>query len=238
MTRLKNIINQNKILALSLLGYTILFIYRFDLGLKAIQKSGYYFKEMLQILPAVFVLTSLIQTWVPTRVIMKHFGNGSGLKGKLISLTIGSLSAGPIYAAFPVCKMLLRKGASISNIVIILGSWAVIKVPMLINEVKFMGPKYMAVRWVITTIVIFGMGYIMERTTAKSTIPMEEENKSLVPMVKRELCVGCGACVKACPDIFQIDENKEVVVVSKEDYQPYMESIEEVKEICPVMAIS
>ena len=31
----------------------------------------------------------------------------------------------------------LKKGASISNIVIILSAWAVIKVPMLANEAKF-----------------------------------------------------------------------------------------------------
>jgi hypothetical protein len=41
---------------------------------------------------------------------------------------------------------------SISNIVIILSTWAVIKVPMLLNESKFLGTKIMFNRWVLTTV--------------------------------------------------------------------------------------
>lgn len=57
--------------------------------------------------------------------------------------------------------LMLKKGASITNIVIILSSWAVIKIPMLANEVKFLGIKFMGIRWVLTVISIFTMGYFM-----------------------------------------------------------------------------
>ncbi|MCK4258877.1 MAG: permease [Halanaerobiales bacterium] len=234
---IKTFIKKNKILMLSLLGYSFLFIFKADLGLKALSKSTYYFKEMLQILPAVFVLTAIIQTWVPTRIIAKHFGSSSGLKGKLVSLAIGSLSAGPIYAAFPVCQMLFNKGASIGNIVIILSAWAVVKVPMLINEVKFMGFKYMVIRWIFTIVAIYIMAYIMEKVIQKDDLPLAENRPSNSPMIQPEVCVGCGICVKICPDIFKID-NKKAVIILEIDVDSCQEQIEKAKESCPVMAIS
>lgn len=127
------------------------------------------------IMPVIFLLTALIEAWVPKEMIMEYLGDESGLKGSFISLLLGSVSAGPIYAAFPVCKTLLKKGASISNIVVILSAWAVIKIPMLANEAKFLSPKFMAVRWILTTISIIIMGYIISKLVKREDIPMEGE---------------------------------------------------------------
>ena len=40
------------------------------------------------------------------------------------------------------------------SIIIILSSWAVIKIPMLLNEAKFLGAKFMIIRWLLTVIAI------------------------------------------------------------------------------------
>ena len=98
----------------------MLFIINTEKAMLSVNNSGYYLKEMLVIMPVVFLLTALIEAWVPKDMIVNALGEGSGLKGSFISLALGSVSAGPIYAAFPVCKTLLQKGASISNIVVIL----------------------------------------------------------------------------------------------------------------------
>jgi uncharacterized membrane protein YraQ (UPF0718 family) len=66
-------------------------------------------------------------------------------------------------------KSLLKKGASISNIVIILSAWAVIKVPMLANEAKFLGVNFMAVRWVLTVTAIFVMAYMVGKIVKKGS---------------------------------------------------------------------
>ena len=232
-----SIIKKNKILSFSVLGYLLLLIFRSELIFKALSKSTYYFLEMLQILPAVFVLTALIQTWVPTRTIIKHFGSGSGLKGKFVSLAIGSLSAGPIYAAFPVCQMLLNKGATIGNIVIILSSWAVVKVPMLLNEIKFMGFRYMIMRWIFTIITIIIMAYIIERVTKSADLPKNNVQNNHLPIVQAEICVGCGICTKLCPEVFVL-ENKKAKIISTNNLADYQEKIKKAVEACPVMSIS
>lgn len=110
---------------------------------------------MFLIMPVIFVLTALLDTWVHEADDYKiSWARRSKVKGTILSFVLGGISAGPIYAAFPFCVMLHKKGASIKNIVIILSSWAVIKAPMLLNEVKFLGVKFMAVRWVLTVIAI------------------------------------------------------------------------------------
>ncbi|HBR01476.1 MAG TPA: permease, partial [Ruminiclostridium sp.] len=130
MTILKKV-RENLFLAIIALAYIIMFIAKPSMGIESVKNSGYYIKEMLMIMPVIFVLTALLDMWVPKEKIMRYLGKDAKAKGVFLSFVVGSISAGPIYAAFPMCVMLHKKGASLRNIIIILSSWAVIKVPML-----------------------------------------------------------------------------------------------------------
>lgn len=218
--------------------YLLLLLFATDKAVLAVKNSMYYIKEMLQIMPVVFILTSLIEAWVPKKVIMNAFGEKSGIRGTVLSLALGSLSAGPIYAAFPVCKTLLRKGATISNIVIILSSWAVIKLPMLANEAKFLGIRFMGIRWVLTTIAIMIMAYIISLLVKKETIPdLEEEivDKNGIE-IKEEYCIGCGLCSKICPEVFLLEAGK-AKVLETEVKQEFLSRLEKLVEKCPAQSI-
>lgn len=153
-------IKKNKLLFIVGIIYLVLFVLMPDKASSAINNSVYYLIEMFQILPVIFLLTVGIEVLLPKEVIIKRFGEKSGFLGNILSLVLGSVSAGPIYAAFPISKMLLSKGASVENIVILLSSWAVIKVPMLANEAKFLGVSFMGVRWILTVIAILSMAWI------------------------------------------------------------------------------
>ncbi len=167
---------------------------------------------MLMIMPVVFILTALLDTWVPREVILKYLGSGSQWKGILIAFVFGSVSAGPIYAAFPFCTMLRKKGASTQNIVIILSSWAVLKIPMLLNEAKFLGPQFMALRWVLTVISIIVFSWIMNKIIKEKDMP--EDNVSIAEGVhiNRDACMGCRQCVRNYPDLFAMDGKKASVL--------------------------
>jgi len=208
-------------------------------AVKSLNNSLYYVKEMLIIMPVILLLTSLIEAWVPKKTIENALGERAGFKGSIFSFLLGSFSAGPIYAAFPVCKMLLKKGASVSNIVVILSAWAVIKIPMLANEAKFLGGKFMAIRWVFTTISIFTMAYIISRIVKKQDIPREDmlsDEEGNLLKVKEQYCIGCGICTKLSPDNF-ILENKKAkiikVVLKLEESDNIKASISK----CPAKAI-
>lgn len=158
---MKNI-NKIKTLLFSIIVYFVLFLFFRDLFIDSLDNSIYYLKEMLLVMPVVIIFTILINAWIPQKLITKHLGTKSNIKGNILSVLLGMFSTGPIYAAFPIAYALKNKGASTQNIVIILSTWAVVKVPMLINEVRFIGFEFMITRWILTIISIILMGRITE----------------------------------------------------------------------------
>jgi uncharacterized membrane protein YraQ (UPF0718 family) len=225
-------------LSLVIFAYIFLMIFKQQKGIEALNNSLYYVKEMLLIMPVILLLTSLIDAWVPKKTIENALGEGSGAKGFLFSFLLGSFSAGPIYAAFPVCKMLIKKGVSIANIVIILSAWAVIKLPMLANESKFLGPKFMFARWVLTTISILVMAMITARIVKKDDLPVniDVDLESAMLSINNHFCMGCGLCVKSSPDNFEL-LNKKAKVTKKISKQEENEKIKLAIEKCPAKAI-
>ena len=209
---MKGIIRKNKLAVSIFMVYLVLMVVKSDMALSALGNSTYYLVEMGQILPVIFMLTVSIDVLIPKEWIVKRLGSKSGFTGVLLALAFGSLSAGPIYAAFPIAKTLHKKGASVSNVVVILSAWAVIKVPMLANEAKFLGPDFMLSRWVLTVVFIFMIGWIMERTGVK--IQGEETIIDKEIFIKRDYCAGCSACEKLMPEVFAMREGKPYIIDS------------------------
>ncbi len=235
MTILKKI-KENLFLVIVTLAYIIMFIMNPAMGTDSVKNSGYYIKEMLMIMPVIFVLTALLDMWVPKEKIMRYLGKEAKAKGVFLSFVVGSISAGPIYAAFPMCVMLHKKGASIRNIVIILSSWAVIKVPMLLNEAKFLGPKFMAIRWVLTVIAIIIFSWIAAKIIKDEDLPGEVLTQPGLH-INRDACMGCTLCAKNYPEVFEM-ENKKAITKSYEGLDLDMDKLEHAIKSCPVKAIS
>ena len=233
MTIIKKI-KENLFLVIVVLAYIIMFIAKPAMGIESVKSSGYYIKEMLMIMHVIFVLTALLDMWVPKEKIMQYLGKDAKAKGIFFSFLVGSISAGPVYAAFPMCVMLHKKGASIRNVVIILSSWAVIKIPMLINEAKFLGPKFMAVRWVLTIIAIIIFSWITAKIIKDKDLPGEVLTQAGLH-INRDACMGCTLCAKNYPEVFEM-ENKRALVKPHEALD--MDRLEDAIKACPVKAIS
>jgi len=236
-----NIINRiknNVLLFLVIVIYLLMIIFIPIKAKESFFNSLYYIKEMLMIMPVILLLTSLIDTWVPKRTIESMLGENSGIKGIVFSFLLGSFSAGPIYAAFPVCKTLFKKGANILNIVIIISAWAVIKVPMLANESKFLGIKFMLIRWILTSIAIIIMAVITSKIVKKDEIFInnKEENKEGKLILNSKYCIGCGMCARKNPEIF-IMKNKKGVIIKNIEKKESNNLIEEIIDNCPAKAI-
>jgi uncharacterized membrane protein YraQ (UPF0718 family) len=227
-------IKENLALIVVALAYLLIFIIKPTMGVESVKSSAFYIKEMLMIMPVIFVLTALLDMWVPKEKIMQYLGKESKAKGLVLSFLVGSVSAGPVYAAFPMCAMLHKKGASIRNIVIILSSWAVIKIPMLLNEAKFLGPKFMAIRWVLTVISIIIFSWITDKLVKGKDIPGEVLTEEGLH-INRDACMSCTLCVKNYPEVFEM-ENKKATVKSYETLE--MDKLEKSIQACPVKAIS
>lgn len=207
---MKEILKKNKLSVVIAVAYILLIIIKKDMAFSALDNSTYYLIEMAQILPVIFMLIVSIDVLIPKEWIIKRLGKKSGIAGAALALAFGSLSAGPIYAAFPIAKTLHKKGASVGNVVIILSAWAVIKVPMLANETKFLGPDFMVVRWVLTVLFIFAIGLIMEKIHIN--IQNEKKSEKQAVVVRKDYCIGCTACEKGMPEMFRMKEGKAYVI--------------------------
>lgn len=148
------------IFAVFFIGIVTLFPERKDIILS---ESTKYFIEMLLIIPPVMLSIGLFSVWVSKEQTTKYLGKESGIKGALIAIIIGSLPTGPLYMSFPIASSLLKKGASMLNIVVFLGACACLKIPQGLVELKFLGLKFMAIRWSFSILLIILMGYIIER---------------------------------------------------------------------------
>lgn len=227
-------IKEHAFLILVAAAYLLMFIIKPDMGVTSIKNSIYYIKEMLMIMPVIFVLTALLDTWIAKEKITKYLGKESKAKGVILSFVLGGISAGPIYAAFPMCVMLHKKGASVRNLIIILSSWAVIKIPMLINEVKFLGVKFMAIRWVLTILAITVFSWLASKIVKDEDIVQEGEKASGLTL-NRESCMGCTLCAKNYPEVFGMQGKKAYVKPLNTEIDK--EKLSQAISACPVMAI-
>jgi uncharacterized membrane protein YraQ (UPF0718 family) len=123
---------------------------------------GSYLLEMLTILPFLFIIVGLLDSWVPKEVVEKHIGKDSGVKGIVFAVLLAMIQAGPLYGAFPITYVLYKKGASPRNIFIYLGAFSSLKLPMLGMELNYLGPKFTIVHTVISLPLFIIGGFIME----------------------------------------------------------------------------
>lgn len=103
-------------------------------------------KEMLLVLPPIFILLGLMDVWVKREQVIQLMGDSSGILGMFLAFLLGSLAAGPLYAAFPIAVLMLQKGVSLKNMSIFLGSWSTLKIPLLLFELANLGVMFTLVR--------------------------------------------------------------------------------------------
>jgi uncharacterized membrane protein YraQ (UPF0718 family) len=137
--------------------------------------------EMVSIIPAIFVLMGLADVYVPRETVVKYMGERSMFVGGLLAILLGSLAAGPLYAAFPIASMMLRKGASFFNVSVFLGAWSTLKVPMFLFETTSLGAAFSVTRWVTNVFVILAIAAV-----TNATVPAGEKEAIIERQAKME----------------------------------------------------
>lgn len=115
-------------------------------GQRSFSLTGDNLLEMVSILPPIFILLGLLDVWVQRETMIKLMGHSSGVRGGIFAFILGAAAAGPLYAAFPVAAVLMKKGAKLANVFIFLGAWSTTKIPMLLFEASNLGVSYTLLR--------------------------------------------------------------------------------------------
>ncbi len=127
-------------------------------------------KEMLLILPPIFILLGLLDVWVPRETMIKFMGEDSGLLGALLAFLLGSAAAGPLYVVFPIAAAFMKKGVKFTNILILIGAWSTTKIPMLLFEMASLGPKFMFTRLALNIPIIVIITFVINKALTAAEI--------------------------------------------------------------------
>jgi uncharacterized membrane protein YraQ (UPF0718 family) len=141
-----------------------------NLGRSAIGTIGYGLGEMLLVIPPVFILLGLLDVWVPREKMIRYMGPDSGLKGGVLAFVMGSAAAGPLYAAFPIAAVLMRKGAGLVNVFVFIGAWSTTKIPMFLFEYGALGPSFAVTRLLVDIPGIVIIAFALKRLLSPGEI--------------------------------------------------------------------
>lgn len=148
----------------------LLFLLNNKIGIKATLITVSSIKEMILVIPPIFILLGLLDVWIKKETMIKYMGENSGRKGILLSIFIGSAAAGPLYGAFPVAVIFMKKGVKFSNIIIFLGAWSTTKIPMFLFEMAALGRKFALSRLLIDICGIIIISKIMNKIISKDEV--------------------------------------------------------------------
>ncbi|MGE4274168.1 MAG: permease [Desulfitobacterium sp.] len=149
-----------------------LYLYNKSIGINAFNISFSNLKEMLLLVPPIFVIMGLLDVWVPKETFMKYMGHGSGITGLGIALVLGTAAAGPLYVAFPIGLLLLKKGARLAYVIFFLGVWASTKLPIVLFEIASLGFKFTMIHIGISLPLYLLIAYIIEKTVSNEEISL------------------------------------------------------------------
>jgi uncharacterized protein len=121
---------------------------------------------IIEIIPrmiAAFTLAGLIQAVVPQEVIVGWMGHGSGAKGLLIGMTLGSVTPGGPMTHFPVIASLYKVGIGVGPLVAYLSAWSLFGLQRIIMwEIPFLGAKIVAIRVAVSLLFPVLAGWLCE----------------------------------------------------------------------------
>ncbi len=164
---MKKLIIRYKLFVVMILILTAMWIFYPEIAKEANKVIGFSFKEMLLVIPPVFILLGLLDVWVSRDTMIRYMGEDSGIKGVILAFIIGSSAAGPLYGAFPVAAVFMKKGVKFSNIMIFIGAWSTTKIPMLLFEMSSLGWEFMLTRLLVDIPGIIIIAFLLSKATKK-----------------------------------------------------------------------
>jgi len=164
--KLKKILLRYRLFLILLLANLLLLLINPELGQEVVFLSWDHLLQMLSVIPPIFLLLGLMDVWIPKETMTKYMGKSAGVIGGFLAFLLGSLSAGPLYASFPVAAVFLKKGVSLMNVFIFIGAWSTTKIPMMLFEITQLGTKFALIRFGLNLAAILVLAAVMEKTTA------------------------------------------------------------------------
>lgn len=110
---------------------------------------------------ASFFISSMLVLILPKELISSWLGQESGIRGISIGTALGAITPGGPFLTFPILVAFWKAGTGIGPIIAYLTSWSLLGVQrILVWEMPFLGPKFVAVRIAVSLIIPFILGLL------------------------------------------------------------------------------
>jgi len=152
------------ILGLTFLIYLIILTIKPGIIINSLKYFIHIFLKVFYIIIIVFVFIFITNLFLKPKIIVKHLGAESGLKGWFIAIVSGIISMGSIYLWYPLLKELKDRGMKKGLIAAFLYNRAV-KIPLLPLMVYYFGWKFTVFLTVYMIIFSIFMGITMDKIT-------------------------------------------------------------------------
>ena len=114
---------------------------------RGLNATGALILEITPRMIAAFMLAGLIQAIVPQELIVKWMGHGSGVRGIMIGMFLGSVTPGGPMTHFPIVASLFKVGVGVGPLVSYLTAWSLFGLQRIIMwEIPFLGIQVVAAR--------------------------------------------------------------------------------------------
>lgn len=138
-------------------------IIEFDPGKLLLKNFWDYIKFIMSVMPAVFLLIGLFNVWVKKETVIKHMGQGSGIRGYILAVLLAFTCIGGLFAALPISRQLYDKGSRLGVIMTYLGASCVCRIPMALWEASLLGWKFTAIRFAVSLPLIILSSIFIEK---------------------------------------------------------------------------
>lgn len=128
---------------------------------EALRTSLHIIVRVLPALLVVFLLMWLVNAFVTPKRLTKHLGRSAGVKGWLIAIVGGIISAGPLYLWYPLLNDLQRHGVRNAYLATFLYNRAV-KLPLLPVLIVYFGLSYTLLLFLLMVLLSIPVGWITE----------------------------------------------------------------------------
>jgi uncharacterized membrane protein YraQ (UPF0718 family) len=121
---------------------------------------------------AVLVSTLMMVGIVTAPLEIQYFGKKETLLRNTFSFLFSFIAAaaGPLYAAFPIAAIMIKKGAKFTNILIFLGAWSTMKIPMFLFEMASLGYDFAVTRLLLSLVGILFMSWLINKLMLREEV--------------------------------------------------------------------
>jgi len=155
--RNKNLYHGFSFLVVVIILYVVLSFFDSENIYRSLYASLQIIIQILPVLILVILLMGAVNYFLKPKIVSKHLGKESGVKGWLLAISIGILSHGPIYVWYPLLKDLHNQGMRTGLVAVFLYNRA-IKIPLLPVMIYYFGFTFVVVLmvWMVIASLIEG----------------------------------------------------------------------------------